>query len=228
MLADLALSTTNRITNTDILAWCNQAQDLIALETHWYRTSSYIDAVAGTKEYDLPSDLLAVEEVWWDPLLRRLIPMTPEGLEGLAFYSPDWRYAPQGIPIYYYLQVNSSLGMHPTPVASTTAAIFLVYSKYPAQATLTTDYIYAPPGCEKAVQDYACWKACLKDIYGEGEKRVQLYKQAWEQELARIKKQVEATFTDDMCVIGEFGTMRTRRWGPRTDWENGSPIVAPM
>jgi len=225
--ANMQLTGSNRVADSDIVTWLNEAQDEIAIETHWYRTSTYVSAVLGTKEYDLPQDLLGVEEVWWDPLQRRLIPMTPEDLEGLAFYSPDWRYAPQGIPIYYYINVNSALGMHPTPNANTSNAIFIVYSRLPAQVSGDTDFIYAPPNSERAVVNYACWRGSLKDATGEGQKRLQEFRAAWMEDLSKIKRQVEGQFEDDMCVIGEFGTMRSRRWGPRTDWENGAPIVAP-
>lgn len=214
------------MTDADLLEWLNEAQDEIAAETHWYRTSSSISVVSGTKEYNIPDGVLSIEEVWWNPLSRKLIALTPEDLQGLALYSPDWRYASNGTPIYYYVNVASAIGLHPTPDASTASAVFLTYSSLPARATAGGDYLYHPTGGEKACIDYACWKASVKDATGEGAKRQDTFRASWVERLNKIKRQVEALYGEDMTVIGEFGTSGGRGYRVRSDWENGTAITA--
>lgn len=223
----LQLQSSNRVTDANIQNWLNEASDIIARETHWYRTSSYVSVVAATKEYDLPTGCMTVEEAWWDPTQKRLMPMTPADLEGLAFYSPNWRYTTDAVPIYYYVNVNSALGLHPTPNTTTSNALFLVYTALPPHNSATTDYMYHPVGCEVDLTHYACWKASIRDASGEGQKRMGEFEKLWMQGLMRVKRQVEALFEEDMTVIGEFGEMRNRRGWPFADWQLGVPITGP-
>lgn len=229
MRGDCALRGSNRVTDTDILAWLNEAQDEIAMETHWYRTSKYITQTQGVKEYDLPVSprCITIEELWLDDVQRKLIQMSTEDIAGLSFYSPTWRYNSTGTPIYYYINVNSAFGVHPTPDTTTTNNFFIVYTALPARATLSTDYIYHPAGHEKTVIAYACWKASLKDAVGEGEKRMNIFRAAYVEGLSRCKKEVEGLGQEMMTVIGEYGTPPHGRWSPRPDWIDGSPILAP-
>lgn len=223
----LQLTSSNRITDTDIINWLGEASDEIAIATHWYRTQSYLSVTAGTKEYDLPANCLMIEECWWDVLRRKLIPLTPPDLEGLAFYAPDWRFAADGIPVYYYVNSNSALGFHPTPNATTSNAAFIVYTSIPARPASTSDFVYHPPGCEMACIDYCCWQSDLKDLYGEGQKRAPIHEKAWLDGLERVKRQIEALYSDDLTIFGEYATPLTTRWRPRSDWENGQAIPAP-
>lgn len=225
--AGCALRSSNRVTDADILIWLNEAQDEIAQETHTYRTSTSINSVDGTKEYNLPTSCLSIEEVWWNPDERRLIPMTPGDLESLYMSSPNWRYASKGTPTYYYVQVNSALGLHPTPDASTSNAIFVVYTGLPPRATSGSDLLWHPPGHERTIAHYACWKASLKDAPGEGGKRGDQFRAAYVEGLNKIKRQVEALYEENMTVFGEYATPRGRRAFPRNDWEDGTPIPAP-
>jgi hypothetical protein len=221
------LRSSNRVTDADILEWLCEAQDEIALATHWYRTSSSINVVAGTKEYDLPNYCLGIEEAWYNPDSRVLVPSTAEDLSNMSFYSPNWRYTPNATPIYYYVNANSAIGLHPTPDTSTTSALFLVYSSLPARPTTGADFLFHPPGGEKACIDYACWKASLKDATGEGGKREQQFRASWVERLNEIKRQVEGLYEENMTVLGEFGTPFSRRSRVRADWEDGGAITSP-
>ena len=223
------LRSSNRVADSEILAWLNEAQDEIAQETHWYRTSTSISLTAGTKEYDLPSSpaCITVEEVWYNPTEKRLCPMTPDDLEALSFSAPRWRYASRGEPIYFYINVNSAIGLHPTPDTTTASALFVVYTGLPPRATGSSDYIYHPAGQERTVVAYACWKASLKDATGEGGKRMDQFRAAYVEGLNKCKRQVEALYEDDMTVFGEYGTPLGRSYTPRADWFDGSPIVSP-
>lgn len=227
--AGCALRSSNRVTDADILIWLNEACDEIAQETHWYRTSTSINSVSGTKEYDLPTSpaCISVEEVWWNPDERALVPMTPGELDGLYMSSPNWRYASNGTPTYYYVQVNSAIGLHPTPDASTASAIFVVYTGLPPRATASSDYLYHPAGHERTVIHYACWKASLKDAAGEGGKRGDTFRAAYVEGLNKCKRQVEALYEENMTVFGEYGTQRGRTKFPKADWEDGTAIPAP-
>lgn len=223
------LRSSNRVADSEILEWLNEAQDELALETHWYRTSTSINVAAGTKEYDLPASpaCITVEEVWYNPTSKRLWPITPDDLENLFFYAPNWRYASRGEPVYFYINVNSALGLHPTPDTTTSSALFVVYTGLPPRATGGTDYLFHPAGHERTLVNYACWKASLKDAVGEGGKRMDQFRAAWVEGLNKCKRQVEALFEDDMTVFGEYGTSTSKGYQPRADWEDGSPILAP-
>jgi hypothetical protein len=222
-----ALRGSNRVTDADILEALNEACDEIAQETHWYRTSSSINATDGVKEYDLPAGILTVEEVWWNPLSRRLFPVSPPELEDLYGSTPNWRYASEGTPTHYYVQVNSALGVHPTPDATTANAIFVVWTGLPPRADSSDDFLFHPAGHERTVINYACWKASLKDATGEGAKRLDHFRAAYVEGLSKCKRQVEALFEEGMTVYGEYGTGRGGRGFPRTDWMDGSAIPAP-
>jgi hypothetical protein len=222
-----ALRGSNRVTDADILAALNEACDEIAQETHWYRTSTSITATDGVKEYNLPTGCITVEEVWWNPLSKRLFPISPAELEDLHGSTPNWRYASEGTPTHYYIQINSALGVHPTPDATTASAIFVVFTGLPPRATASGDSLYHPAGHERTVINYACWKVSLKDAAGEGSKRMDTFRAAYVEGLNKCKRQVEALFEEGMTVYGEYGTPRGGRGFPRFDWEDGSSIPAP-
>lgn len=220
------LASSNRVSDADLLGFLNEAQDEIAQETHWYRTSGSINSVDGTKEYNFPTGAFTIEEVWWNPLERKLISTTPRELEMMSYYAPDWRYASEGIPIYYYINANSAFGLHPTPDSSTASAIFVVYTALPPRATAGGDSLYHPAGHERTIEAYASWKASLRDASGEGGKRIEQYRAAWVEGLAKCKRQVEALAEEELTVMGEYGTPGGA-WRLRPDWWDGSAIPPP-
>lgn len=226
---DCALRGSNRVTDTDILAWLNEAQDEIAIETHWYRTSKYITQTINVKEYDLPVSprCITIEELWLDDTQRKLVPVNINDIAGMSFYSPTWRYNSTGVPVYYYLMTNSAFGLHPTPDTTTSNNLFMVYTALPAAMTTGTDYVYHPAGHEKTVLAYACWKASLKDAVGEGEKRMNIFRAAYVEGLAKCKREIEGLGQEMMTVVGEYGTPPGGGYCPRPDWYDGSPIIAP-
>jgi hypothetical protein len=226
---DCALRGSNRVTDVDILAWLNEAQDEIAIETHWYRTSKYLTQTINVKEYDLPVSprCITIEEIWIDDIQRQLIHMSTQDISGMSFYAPTWRYNSAGTPIYYYLQTNSAFGLHPTPDTTTSNNIFVVYTAIPARATASGDYLYHPAGHEKTIIAYACWKASLKDAIGEGEKRMNIFRAAYVEGIKKCKAEIEGLGQEAMTVVGEYGSTMNGRGLIRPDWYDGTPIPAP-
>jgi len=198
---DLGLTDSSLLTNANLLAWLNEAQDELARHLRWYRTFDIMGTTSGTKEYALPEPVsgrcIQIEEVRYDN----------EQLEAITFdallrYDYNYQQAGTGTPDYYYLRGQSGFGLHVTPGTTDPDILTVVYVGIPPRISADDESFYCPHGGERAILIYAKMMASEKDIYGEGARRAQIYAAQWEQELVRLKRQTDQGAEREGVVLG--------------------------
>lgn len=199
---DLALRNSNIITSGDITRWANEAQRTLARDTRAFHLLIASGVTSGTSEYPIPEDVagrtICIEEVSFDgdPL-----PCVP--IDFLYAENRNWRTATPGTPIYYYQNGFSVLGLYPAPDADDTDALSLVVTVIPPDVTEPDDQYYVIHGLEDAIVCFCCYRASLKDAYGEGKERIAVYRAEW-QEWQRRAMEVAASINENEIVrIGQ-------------------------
>src|SRR5436190_271820 len=111
---DLAMLDSTLFTDADLDDWLNEAQEELARETGWYRTSETMGTTAGVKEYALPlptaGRCIRIEEVRYGTM--QLTPVSMQQLLDLDWF---YRQAGNGTPYLYYARGSSGFGLHYTP-----------------------------------------------------------------------------------------------------------------
>lgn len=198
---DLGLRDSSLLTDNDLTNWGNEASDIIARETGWYRTSDLMGTTLGTKEYALPRPTdgrcLRIEEVQYGT--EQLEPVT---LAQLLQWDPNYRQAGNGTPDYYYLRGSSGFGLHPTPNTTSATNLLVVYVAKPPRVTAANETFYVPHTCEDGLIVYAKRMASEKDSHGEGGRRVAFYAQQWAEFLRAAKAQANSAAERIQTVMG--------------------------
>ena len=97
-----------------ILAWANQSLRDLARETNYLEKRDILHVVAGTQEYDLPTNVDEIFRVTYD--WERIRPITQIKLRA---YNQRWRER-SGKPRMYYLdQINQKIGLYERPDVTT-------------------------------------------------------------------------------------------------------------
>jgi hypothetical protein len=198
---DLGLTDSSLLTDDNIEDWLNEAQTEIALTLRWYRVHDIMGTVSGTKEYALPipaaGRCIQIEEVRYDDEQMEVV-----SLDQLLRY--DWNYtqAGNGRPQFYYVRGATGFGLHQTPDTTDADILTVVYVGLPPQVTAPNELFYVPPGGDRALLIYAKMLASEKDMYGEGARRAQMYAQQWEQELVKLKRQVDQGAERESVALG--------------------------
>lgn len=197
---DLGQRATNLITDADIDAWIYEATKLIAKETHWLRKQgTAINVVSGTALYDLPTDLLALEEVWHNSL--RIFPVSVRQIEKWHA-TENWR-ALTGTPTRFYVRGMTAIGLYLTPDTSITGGLVLHYSYFPTAPATDSDFYTVPTVLDRSILTYGKWMGAKKDASGELRQRAQDYKLEWEQDLQDIRALVGDVSENELVVMGE-------------------------
>lgn len=216
---DIGLRGNALLTDGDIDRWAVYAQRRVAEECHWLKTTATVDVVSGTAEYDLPLRPISIEELYHNnlPLLG------PVPVDFLETWRPRFRQDPSGTPTAWYLRGATSLGLFPKPDTSLLAGLVVYYTAYPADPVNASDFYTAPTALEEAIICYAKLQASLKDIAGEGGKRVGYYQQEWQMWLQRCKDYVADVAEGEELVGGSTGM----GWGLPGLWDNTHTIPGP-
>ena len=211
--ADLGLRDSSLLQDADLTDWLQEASDLVATETLWFRTTETMGTTAGTKEYALPTPAAArciqIEEIHYDN--RPLCPVT---LEQLLQLDPYYRRAGNGTPDYYYARGGGGFGLHYTPSVTDVDILLVTLVAKPPLVTADTETFYIPHGLERGLLIYAKKLASEKDIFGEGARRAALYDQQWREFMLMAKKQVGATSERSTPVMGETALYDSRWRSP--------------
>lgn len=198
---DLGLTGSSWLADADLNDWGNEAQELFAVETNWYRATQTMNAVAGTADYDLPSNAAAralmIEQVWFD---SRVI--EPTSFDRIARRDINWRNE-SGTPVYYLLRGSSAITLYPKPASAGTDNILVLFAAVPPRVSADGDQFYVPHGFDHYLVDYGCAKASLKDAHGEGARRLAIYEPRWREGLDRGKRKVHEVNREDEVVLGE-------------------------
>ena len=193
---DVGLRGNNLLTDADIIAWANEIQDEIAERFRWYRTSTTMTSVSGTKEYILPTRCIALEEVWYNERpMQRL---------QLADFETNYAYFRRnniGTPIFYYVRGASGYGLHPTP-GDNALTILLVYTGMPPHPTSDTDFYTVPYGGERCIVSGAKLRAAEKDSSGEGARRYDMLLRQHDANMLALERAIESVADGDITVVG--------------------------
>ena len=202
---DLGLRSSNLILDEDIDRWAYDAQTSIATLTHWYRKTTTANTVAytvsGTELYDLPTDCIALEEVWHDDL-----PLCQIRLVDFYRDHPNWRLDGAGTPTHWYLRGTTAYGLHVPPDSAVSNAIRLFYTAIPPALTLNTDTYYIPTAIQDAIVCYCKFMASDKDSSGEGGRRVERWERKWEEWKAKAMAYVGNLAEGEHTVVGGYGS----------------------
>lgn len=216
---DLGMRSNALLQDEDLDSWALAWQTELATLTHWYRTSSAVNTTSGQALYDLPTDCIALEEVWHDDLPLQLV-----RLVDFQRANPNWRNESSGTPTHYYLRGTTAYGLYPTPDTTAVAALDLFYTAFPPALTLNGDFYYIPTALEESLVDYCKLMASEKDSSGEGARRVEMYARRVEGWRQKAMAYVGNAAEGEMTVVGGGGSAS---WGSLGDIIATRTIPAP-
>lgn len=152
-----------QITDTDIIRWINDAQREAVMQNEGLlQTIGYISSVAGTKEYTYPVDLFVLQHVYYrESATGSYYLLKYVTLKEFSEYVDGWDGSTfQSVPLVYTQQQDGKLIIFPTPSSSVANGIKLIYSRYAADISTSSDPIDLPPYLHTYVANY-----CLMQAY---------------------------------------------------------------
>lgn len=225
VLGDLGYRNNNLITSGDITNWANEAQTILARRTKAFHLTVVSGTTSGTTEYPLPSDslgrALSIEAVMYSGA-----PLQPVAQNELLARDYWWFTRPAGTPQVYYVQGFSSIGLYPCPDTTTAAGLTLMITALPPQVTADNDFFYLPTGMDDAIITYCKLMASLKDGYGEGKARLEIYAPLWQQALREADQFVEDVAENEHLRMGENAQLFRANIDPF--WVNPQTVASPL
>lgn len=199
---DLGARSQSYVTDADIIAWGHEAARIIAFETHWLRTSASQNVTDGTLLYDLPTDAIAIAEVWHGAAgSQRQLVLNKEKRLAQRHWNADWR-AVEGTPREWYLKGMTSIGLYPTPDTTITNGLKVFYSYWPAAPANGSATYSVPTVLDYSLIVYAKMRACEKDKTGEGREGLALYRAEWSEVLGKLKELVGDVAEGELLILG--------------------------
>jgi hypothetical protein len=213
VLGDLGLRNNNLVTSGDIMRWANEAQMKLARDTRAFHVMMVSGTTSGTAEYPLPDEstgrALTIEEVIYDG--RPLTCVSQNWLFANNFY---WETEGAGTPMYYYQRGFSTIGLYPCPDTTDTDILQVRFTALPPEVTAPEDQYYVPHGCEDGLVSYCCLKASIKDAFGEGNHRIPIFREEW-QECCKRAMEVTASVNElEKVRMGENASFYDSAWNP--------------
>lgn len=143
-----------QIDDEDIIRWCNDAQQEIALQQKLLQTTAVVPTVVNQQDYTLPTDLLALRGVRYDKV--RVTGITMDEIDNVL----KDRTEVYGIPQYYWLFSNT-LSLWPTPDDIKNITIY--YTKVPTALAAVGDTISLPAQFNNRIVEYCIAQAAELD-----------------------------------------------------------------
>lgn len=151
--------------NTDLNSWINDALRDIARRAEVIQSfNTSVTIVAGTNKYNLPTNVIRVHRVEFDPSGSSSI----YPLEASTYQQMDamWgvNQSSGGNPRFYVLWgMPPNLQIQLYPVPSVAGSLNLFYYRLPAAASLDADVLEVPEGWDDAIVDYCEAQAKRRD-----------------------------------------------------------------
>lgn len=153
-----------QVTQADIIRWINDAQREAVMQNEGLLTTiGYVNTVAGTGEYSLPTDLFVLTHAYvkdststsyyaikWLPLVE-----FTEQADGWDSTSVTNAY-----PLVFTQQQKDKILLFPKPVASVAQGLKVIYSRYAVDVVDTSSTIDLPPYLHTFVVNF-----CLMQAY---------------------------------------------------------------
>lgn len=126
-------STNSHFTDSEINDYLNQAVTFLATQMEWPQQVDQAVAVTNQTLYQLPSDFIALSDVYFDN--QKIIILDRVDLGQI---SPSWQNDPSSIPKVAYRFNNDTVGLYPTPDVTQNGKIIQIqYVHLPA--TISSD-----------------------------------------------------------------------------------------
>ena len=142
-----------QITDADIMRWINDAQREIAANNDLLQATATSNIVAGTDQYNLPTDVLTLRSVRYNG--RRLALMTAD--EAANYVNQDTAKS-SGEPTAYSLW-GLKIDLYPTPAAALVGGLSVAYTKIPTQVTALGDTPELPQQYHGRIVEYCLAQA---------------------------------------------------------------------
>lgn len=152
-----------QVTESDILRWINDAQREAVMQNEGLlQTVGYLDSVSGTKEYTLPTDLFTLSHLYLkDTEFTAYYALRWLSLKDFTEYADGWDgNTITAMPLVYTQQQDNKVVIYPTPQASLTSGIKLIYSRYAVDVVDSSSDIDLPPYLHSYVVNF-----CLMQAY---------------------------------------------------------------
>lgn len=151
-------------------SWVNEGVVQFLRDTKLNTRLAALSATAGSADYSLDTDILAMQALWYEPSGAQsavLTPVSPETLFTMRMTTPLGGSSPR----YFALSGAHTLMLYPTP-ASSDDLIHALYVPRPDALAATADSPSAtamgniPVEYHPAIESYAKWKAGSAEEHG--------------------------------------------------------------
>lgn len=152
--------------DTELVRWLNEANRDVARSTHFYKSTDTITVTSGVAEYTLDSNILTVEQAYYDDDSDRQFPLTPRHWESMDQVWGTRQDLEGNYPAYFTtwgVTPTMKIRLYPVPTSST-HVVRLLTSIVPADLpTSNSDTVEIPGHFWDLLADYAEFKALRKD-----------------------------------------------------------------
>jgi hypothetical protein len=174
-------------------AWTNDAVEQFLRETKINVQLASLNATAGSANYTLDTDILAMQAVWYAPAADAqsalLQPRVPEDLINMRLLA-DVTTPPR----YYALAGANTLMLHPTPASGDVLHILYVPRHTALSATADTPSATAngniPSEYHVILESYVKWKACEAEDHRMSQFG-NVFKTEWDTGVAKVRAEVK-------------------------------------
>lgn len=152
-----------QVTEADILRWINDAQREAVMQNEGLlQKIGYVSSVAGTEQYDLPTDLFVLSHLYYrDATTTAYYALKWRSLKEFSEYVDGWDGATEeGTPLIYTQQEDGKFYVFPTPASSVANGFKLIYSRYATDVVDSNSTLDLPPYLHTFIVNY-----CLMQAY---------------------------------------------------------------
>lgn len=147
-----------QITDADIIRWCNDAQQEIAVANDLLQVSAYTATTAGTQKYTIPANLLILRSAKWQGVKMQAVSME----EADALTLSTSATVPTGVPTTYW-QFARQIYLWPIPGVSAASDLVLYYTRVPTALTVVGDTPELPLQYHPRLVEYCVAQAAELD-----------------------------------------------------------------
>ena len=124
-----------QITQTDIIRWINDGTKEIAIKNNLLQTTALQNVTAGTNTYNFPSDMLAMQAMYYDKLK---IAFMKRSEYDVYVNANDPQEVQTGVP-YMWTRWGTQFTLYPKPSSDLTNGIKILYIQVPGDVSLPAD-----------------------------------------------------------------------------------------
>lgn len=167
-------------TDDMLVRWINEAARDLGRATRYLKATDTIPLIAGTSEYALPTNLIAVEHAYYRPGDGRDIPLTPRHYEGMDQVWGQWQNQQSYMPNWFTVigfSPSAVIKLYPAPNDSN-AELSILYCRVPDELSIPFDSSEdadVPHVWYDAIVDYVESKALRRDRDPRWQEAYQLY-----------------------------------------------------